>query len=428
MRPVWSNVLSLTLLWACSSTHTPSAAPHITTQPSSISVNEGASATFTVVATGNPAPSYQWQESSDGATWTAVARGTGKAEAAYTTVATSAADDGKLMRVIVANTAGQETSRSATLHVGQQTVTHGSQIDESNTGVPAGHTLVDVASTIIVTEDWVATQNGGSRVLMDRNFLSGADLLIAVKGFTIKDCRFNGRSGLSENPNTGGLPLGSNIVVEDSEFDGKHENTGGAVAVFASNLTLRRVHIHRWPRALFTGDGNIWLEECYLHDLTADGGDAHLENVYDAGGSNQTFLRNKLISNEVHINGDSRMMTSASLAIYNESYDRGMPYGPFPPLDNILVQDNYFESDGHYTLYAGACEGKAGVYARHTVFTGNIFGRTLHRHSGVSGPAVAFNASQEGNQWVHNTWGPRGPEWQQGDPEEGAEVSPPTVR
>ena len=307
----------------------------------------------------------------------------------------------------------------------QSSLTHGSQIDATNTGVPAGHALVDVTSTIIVTEDWIANQNGGSRVLENRNFRSGASRLIAVKGFSVRFCKFNGQSSLSENPNTGGLPLGSDIVVEDSEFDGNHQNTGGGVAIFASNLTLRRVHIHRWPRALFTGDGNLRVEECYLHDLTADGGDAHLENIYDAGGANQTCLRNKFISNEIHINGDSRMMTSASLAIYNESYARGIPYGAFPGLDGILVQDNYLESDGHYTLYGGACVGKLGVYARNTVFTGNVFGRTLHRRSGVSGPAVAFDPLQPGNAWTHNTWGPRGPEWQSGDPEEGDEVPAP---
>jgi hypothetical protein len=304
-------------------------------------------------------------------------------------------------------------------------VTHGSQIDETNTGVPAGHTLVDVAGTIIVTEDWIAAHNGGSRVLQDRNFLTGADLLVAVDGFTVRYCRFNGRSGLSENPNTGGLPLGRNIVVEDSEFDGNHENRGGAVAIFASHLTLRRVHIHRWPRALFTGDGDLWVEECYFHDLTADDGDAHLENVYDAGGAHQTFLRNKLVSNEVHVNGGSRLMTSASLAIYNESYSRGLPYGAFPALDEIRVEDNYLESDGHFTLYAGACSGKANPFARNTVFTGNVFGRSLHRWSGLSGPAVAFDPSQPGNAWTGNTWGPRGPQWQAGDPEEGAEVGAP---
>jgi hypothetical protein len=55
-----------------------------------------------------------------------------------------------------------------------------------------------------------------------------------------------------------------------------------------------------------------------------------------------TYLRDKFISNEVHINGGSRMMTSASLAIHNEQYDRGTPYPPFPALDHILVQDNHF--------------------------------------------------------------------------------------
>jgi len=305
------------------------------------------------------------------------------------------------------------------------TIPHGSLVDETTAGVPPGHLLTEVSSSITVTEDWIAHQNGGSRILENRSFLSGANLLIAVDGFTVRYCRFTGRSGCSDNANTGGLPLGRNIAIVDCEFDGNHENLGGAVAIVASRVTLKRVHVHRWPRALFTGDGDVWVEECYMHDLTCDGGDAHLENIYVGGGANQAYLRNKFISNEVHIGGDARMMTSASLAIYNESYDRGMPYPAFPVLENILVQDNYFESDGHFALYGGACVGKANPYARQTSFRGNVFGRRLHRMCGVSGPAVCFDPSQPGNLWENNIWGPRGPFWQAGDPEEGTAIAAP---
>jgi hypothetical protein len=301
-------------------------------------------------------------------------------------------------------------------------ISHGKYITASNTGVPAGHILSDVTSAIVVTESWITSSNSGSRYLENKNFLSGAGLQIKTGNFTVRYCKFNGKGGCSVEY---GL---SNVIIEYCEFDGQHQNTGGDCALGIGGLTARRLHIHRWPRAFWFGWGDVHIEECYIHDVTADGGDAHLENIYVAGGANQTFVRNKLITNEIHINGDSRMMTSASLAIYNENYSVGDPYPAFPPLDNIVVKDNYFESDGYYAMYCGACAGKTGAHARNMSVIGNIFGRQMHRMCGVGGPAVAFDPNQEGNKWSNNTWGAVGPSWVTGDPAEGDIVSAPDVQ
>jgi hypothetical protein len=298
-------------------------------------------------------------------------------------------------------------------------VTHGSQINESNTGVPDGRTLTDVSSTIIVTESWITSVNGGSRSIMDKHFLSGANLIVTVDGFSVRYCKFTGKSGFTTNANDGHSPLGKNIEIMDSEFDGNHENTGGDVAVGGSYLSLKRVHIHGWPRAMWIGEGNVLVEECYMHDLTVDGSGAHIENIYVAGGANQTYIRSKLISNRVSLNGGT-LGISASLAIYNESY------AAFPDLDNIRIENNYFESNGSYGLYGGACIGKLPKpYAKNTVIRGNIFGRSIQRRSGLYGPAAAFDPSQPGNAWESNTWGAKGPYWQTGDPQEGDSVPTP---
>jgi hypothetical protein len=301
-------------------------------------------------------------------------------------------------------------------------ITHGKDLNEKNTGVPAGHVLTNVTATISVTESWIANSNGGNRCLENKNFINGARLEIKAGNFTVRYCKFNGRSG-------GSVDYGlTGVVFEFCEFDGRHLNTGGDCALGIGGFTARRLHIHRWPRAFWFGWGNVHIEECYIHDETADGGDAHLENIYIAGGANQTFIRNKLISNEIHINGDARMMTSASLAIYNEDYAVGDPFPPFPALDSITVKDNYFESDGYYAMYCGALAGKNGAFAKHMVVTGNIFGRQLHRWCGVGGIAVCFDPEQPGNQWSDNTWGARGPYWVAGDPEEGDPVAAPGVQ
>jgi hypothetical protein len=303
--------------------------------------------------------------------------------------------------------------------VGTGAVAHGEDLDETNTGVPSGHVLKDVDAAVIVTESWIKDSNGGKRRIEDRNFLSGSGIQVKTGDFTVRYCKFNGTAGGSVEYGLDG------VVFEYCEFDGQHLNIGGSTALGTGSLTARRLHIHRWPRAFWFGWGNVRVEECYVHDETADGGDAHLENIYVAGGANQVFIRNKLISNEIHINGDTRMMTSASLAIYNEDYAVGPPFPAFPALDGIVVQDNYFETDGYYAMYCGALSSKGAPYAKHMVVSGNVFGRGLHGMCGVGGPAIAFDPDQDGNSWVDNTWGAPGPGAQPGDPPEGAAVSAP---
>ncbi len=57
--------------------------PSVSTQPTSQTVTAPATATFTLIAAGTPAPSYQWQQSTNsGSTWTTI---NGATSASYTT-------------------------------------------------------------------------------------------------------------------------------------------------------------------------------------------------------------------------------------------------------------------------------------------------------------------------------------------------------
>jgi fibronectin type 3 domain-containing protein len=80
----------------------------VTTDPANQSVAEGATATFTVVASGT-SPQYQWQKGT-----TNILNATA---ASYTTPATTITDSGSTYRCIVSNTAGKDTSASAMLVV-----------------------------------------------------------------------------------------------------------------------------------------------------------------------------------------------------------------------------------------------------------------------------------------------------------------------
>lgn len=82
----------------------------ITTQPASQSILEGATATFTVAATGTGTLTYQWRRNG-----TAI---TGATSASYTTPATALSDTGAVFSVVVSDgIGGSVTSANATLTV-----------------------------------------------------------------------------------------------------------------------------------------------------------------------------------------------------------------------------------------------------------------------------------------------------------------------
>ena len=90
--------------------------PTITVQPTNQIVTEGATATFTVTATG--ATSYQW-EKADVLTPTSFSDISGATSSSYTTPSlTIANDNGDKYRVKVTNANGTTTSNTATLTVG----------------------------------------------------------------------------------------------------------------------------------------------------------------------------------------------------------------------------------------------------------------------------------------------------------------------
>ena len=85
------------------------AAPAITLQPLDVAAQAGNTVSFSVVATGTPAPSYQWRRNG--------APIAGATSATYTTPSLALADNGASYSVVVSNSQGTVTSRSAALVV-----------------------------------------------------------------------------------------------------------------------------------------------------------------------------------------------------------------------------------------------------------------------------------------------------------------------
>jgi para-nitrobenzyl esterase len=88
-------------------------APVFTLQPQNASASVGAAASFTVAASGSPSPTFQWESSSDGQTWTAISGAT----AATYSFTVQLTNDGLQLRAKASNSAGTATSSAATLTV-----------------------------------------------------------------------------------------------------------------------------------------------------------------------------------------------------------------------------------------------------------------------------------------------------------------------
>ncbi len=115
-------------------------APSITTQPTSLTVTAGQTATFNMAATGTAPLSYQWRKNS-----VAIS---GATSSTYTTPATTSSDSGAQFTVLVSNTVGSVTSSPATLTVNAVTVAPSITTQPTSQTVTAGQTATfNVAAT-----------------------------------------------------------------------------------------------------------------------------------------------------------------------------------------------------------------------------------------------------------------------------------------
>ncbi len=115
-------------------------APSFTAQPVDANVIAPAPASFTVAADGTPAPTLQWQVSSDGGTnWRDIA---GATATTYSTAATAVALHDQRYRAVATNNAGSATSQAARLSVQAPPMPPGNVVG------PAGGTLMFLGGAV----------------------------------------------------------------------------------------------------------------------------------------------------------------------------------------------------------------------------------------------------------------------------------------
>ncbi|MCW3029676.1 MAG: hemicentin-2-like [Solirubrobacterales bacterium] len=114
-RAVFKNAANTAGVFSEAATLTVQKAPAVTKQPTSQTVNEGQTAVFEATASGFPAPTVQWEVSSDGGgTWSPIEGATANK---LTITSAQFSEDGNQYRAVFTNAAATATSNAATLTV-----------------------------------------------------------------------------------------------------------------------------------------------------------------------------------------------------------------------------------------------------------------------------------------------------------------------
>ena len=215
----------------------PALAPRVVTQPGSLSVNAGQSATFTVVAAGSPEPSYQWFKDEE-----PIADAT---SATYAIPTALPADAGSYT-VVLTNSAGAVTSAAATLAVTSSLATWagGYGLDSSAVGFASadadgdgvanlleyllGGNPVAANSALLPLVTTVGAGGGQSLALdYDRSVTAAAALVVSVE--TSSD--LNG--WVTVTPGSGG------VTQQVTALDAQREHVRVTMPISGSRLFMR---------------------------------------------------------------------------------------------------------------------------------------------------------------------------------------------
>lgn len=216
-----------------------------------------------------------------------------------------------------------------------------------------------------------------------------------VAGKTYDRCKFvNGVSvGASNVTITNSLVLGrvnapytrTNLVLQDVEIDGQNSDPNGQSGIGDYSYTCVRCDVHGTGRGAALGD-DVIIKDSYFHDFY------YVNGAHQTAVGNNGAAHNQIIHNNLLCNSDG---CSAALSLY----------GDFGQVNDILIQNNLFNTTGSFCTYAGGNETtKAYPNGTNIRYVDNVFGKKYHTGCGIYGPVSFWNANSTGNVWTGNIW------------------------
>ena len=270
----------------------------------------------------------------------------------------------------------------------------------TNTGVSAGVKLTPYNGTL--------TLSTPGQVVSGLIISNGVQ--INASNVTLENC-------IIDISNSGGWNIGvkgglTGVNIENCEIVGA--GLAGPVGTYGiyvqgnSQVTINADNIHDVGQGVVMNDGQITLENTYIHDLNAGSG-THYEDVGYFGAANSGNF-SFLMQNNTFINQNNQ-----TAAVFLQNY--------FGPLNNVTMNNNILVG-GDYTIYVDGSAGGgavsnisitnnhlgAGIYGytdfagSSPVFTGNVNdGATLVAATGFKSPIVSLASAPAGNYSSGNT-------------------------
>ncbi len=237
--------------------------PTITTQPASVTVTVGQTATFTVVATGTAPLTYQWTKNGTNV---------GTNSATYTTAATTSADNGAQIQVKVSNSAGSTFSSIVTLTVNAVATKPTITTQPVNTTVSAGNTATfTVAATGTAPLSYQWTKNGTNVGTNSATYTTAATTS-ADNGAQIQVTVSN--SAGSTPSNTVTLTVTSTLPPPSSANVLTYHNDIGRTGQNLNETILTHSNVNSTSfgkKAFLTTDGLVDAEPLYVSNLQIGG-------------------------------------------------------------------------------------------------------------------------------------------------------------
>lgn len=224
--------------------------------------------------------------------------------------------------------------------------------DASNTGVPAGTTLLPSGNLVI-------TQPG--------TVISGLDIQGAVDidapNVTLKESRIRAArfDVVRVKPGITG------VTIQDCEIDGIGTGNDGSNGIRGSGTFLRN-NIHNVENGI-TLDGGATIQDNYIHDLLASGA-PHYDGIQIDGGVSNVLIRHNTIINP----------HAQTAAVMIDNY--------FGPIDEITVDNNRLIGGG-YTVYSDGQFSGGPITA--VTFTNNRLGKGRWGYSSFVGNKPAWH-------------------------------------
>ncbi len=255
--------------------------------------------------------------------------------------------------------------------------------DSLSTGVPPGTVLTQTPQRTITVDNTIVENE---RIIATTFTQYCGGLTINAKNVIVRNCWITSSFGTGLTVNGTGvikvLP-GATVAIEHCTLDGDNRTHAG-IWYQGANVVARANHIHNVNDGFFVWySSNFLLEDNYIHDLTTESSNGHIDGFQTCGAKHGILRHNTILIKQEQ---------NAAVNIDNGDGDT----------DDILVENNLMAGAG-FTAYAHdsnpSGDSPSGGYSTTNIrFINNAFSTRFYSIVGYWG--VWFPRGRPTDKWI----------------------------